>query len=65
MAFLRLVDVLDADFAEAKLDSGIAVVFSGLFLDHDARACFYNSNRDDLAVVIENLSHADFLTRCV
>ena len=62
MTFLRFVGVFHADLAKAELYSGIAIVFSGLFLDHYARAGFYNSYRDDLAVVVENLRHADFLT---
>ena len=62
MAFLRFVGIFHADLAKAELYSGIAIVFSGLFLDHYTRSGFYNSYRNNLAVVIKNLRHADFLT---
>ena len=49
-------------FAEAKLNSVIAVFFFGFILNDNAGAGFNYSNRNQSAVSFKNLSHTDFFT---
>ena len=60
MAEFRLGQLGLFDILIAELHSGIAVVLNGLLLRDDAGAGLDNSDRDDLAALIENLGHAHF-----
>ena len=62
VALLRLGQLALGDILEAQLDSLITVFLGGLLLHHDTGTGFDNGNRDHLAVGVENLAHADFLT---
>ena len=54
--------IADFDITEANLHGFIAVIFRCLFLDNDARTCFYDGHGDNLAVLVKKLCHADFLS---
>ena len=61
MAQLRLGQLLLGDIAVSQLHGNIAIVFEGLLLSDDARACLNDSDRNDVAELIEDLGHAHFL----
>ena len=61
VAHLGLGEPALAHILEAQLNGLIAVLFGGLLLHHDARSGFNDGNRDDLAVGVEDLAHADLL----
>ena len=61
VAFGCLVDLLGAHFAKAKLDCLIAVGLDGFLLHDGAGAGFDDGYRNDLAVFIKQLGHAQFL----
>ena len=61
MALHRLVQVLVSHLAVTDLHGFIAVVFDCLLLGHDAGTCLDDSNRNELAVLIKELSHTDLL----
>jgi len=60
MAELRLGQLGFLDVLKAKLYGVVAVFLGGLLLGHDAGACLNDSDRNDLAALIENLGHAHF-----
>ena len=61
MTLGRLVDLAGGDVAEAQLHGLVAVAFHGLLLHHGAGASLDHGDGNDLAVLIEQLSHAQFL----
>ena len=61
MAELRLVQFLLLHVLEAELHSVVAFLLSGLDLGYHARACFDDGYRDNLALSVEDLGHADLL----
>ena len=62
VTFFRLVESLRLYIAVTHLYCCISVVFHGLLLHDGARTSFYNGNRNDFAIFIENLGHTDLLT---
>ena len=61
VAFGRFRHLFGSDVAKAQLNSHIAVAFHRLLLHHGAGAGFHDRDRNDFAVLIEDLRHADFL----
>ena len=62
VALLRLGQLALGDVLKAQLHSLVTVLLGGLLLHHDTGAGLDHSDRDHLAVGVENLAHADFLT---
>ena len=62
MSLFGLVYTLRGDIAEAKLNRVVAVVLGCFLLNDDAGARFNDRYGNDLAVLVENLGHADFLS---
>ena len=61
MTFQRLRDLLDRNITEAQLNSGVAVVFHRLLLNDGAGSGFNDGHRDNVALFVEDLRHADLL----
>ena len=61
VALQGLGHVFDGDVAEADLNRGVAVVLHGLLLDNHAGPRFDDGDRDDVALLVEDLRHADLL----
>ena len=62
VAELGLVEVVLLNFGEAELNGSIAFLISGLLLNDRAGTGFDNGYGNNLAGLIENLGHADFLS---
>ena len=60
MTLHRFVDPIDGHVAESKLKGVVPIVLHRLLLNHDAGAGFNNGYRDNVALLIEDLGHADF-----
>ena len=56
-----LVDLLGGNLAEAQLNSLIAIALDSLLLHDGAGACLDDGDGDNLAALIEQLGHTDFL----
>ena len=56
-----LVDLLGGNLAEAQLNSLIAIALDSLLLHDGAGACLDDSYGNNLAALIEQLGHTDFL----
>ena len=56
-----LVDLLGGNLAEAQLNSLITIALDGLLLHDGAGTSLDDGHGDDLAVLIEQLGHTDFL----
>ena len=61
MALGGFRNLLDRDVAVTELYSLIAVALDGLLLHHDAGASLDDGDRHNLAVLIEELGHAQLL----
>ena len=61
VAELRLVELLLLDVCKAHLNGVIAFLLLGLELGHDAGTCLDDGDRDDLALSVEDLGHANLL----
>ena len=62
VAHLTLGQLALGDILVAQLHGLVAVLLNGLLLHHDAGTGLDDSDRDHLAVGIEDLAHANFLT---
>ena len=62
VALLGLGELALGHVLVAQLHSLVAVLLDGLLLHHDTGTGLDDGNRDHLAVGVENLAHADFLT---
>ena len=61
VAQLRLGELALRHVAVAELNGVVAVLLLGLLLHHGAGASLNNGDRDDLAVGVKDLRHADLL----
>ena len=61
VALLGLGELALTDFVEAQLNGGVAFLFDCLLLDHFAGAGLNDRDGHDLALLIEDLGHADLL----
>ena len=56
-----LVDLLGGNLAEAQLNSLVAIALDGLLLHDGAGTSLDDGDGDDLAILVEQLGHTDFL----
>ena len=57
----RAQELLGGNLAEAQLNSLIAIALDSLLLHDGAGACLDDGDGDNLAALIEQLGHTDFL----